>query len=61
MCIRDRSGIEPGKTLALLLCMVVIPCALMLVSYVLYKKHYKLDEDEYARICSELEARKAKA
>ena len=55
------SGIEPGKTLALLLCMVIIPCALMLVSYVLYKKHYKLDEDEYARICSELEARKAKA
>ena len=55
------SGIEPGKTLALLLCMVVIPCALMLVSYVLYKKYYKLDEDEYARICSELEARKAKA
>ena len=55
------SGIEPGKTLALLLCMVIIPCALMLVSYVLYKKYYKLDEDEYARICSELEARKAKA
>lgn len=55
------SGIEPGKTLALLLCMVIIPCALMLVSYVLYRKHYKLDEDEYARICSELEARKAKA
>ena len=55
------SGIEPGKTLALLLCMVVIPCALMLVSYVLYKKHYKLNEDEYARICAELEARKAKA
>ena len=55
------SGIEPGKTLALLLCMVIIPCSLMLVSYVLYKKHYKLDEDEYARICSELEARKAKA
>ena len=55
------SGIEPGKTLALLLCMVIIPCTLMLVSYVLYKKHYMLDEDEYARICSELEARKAKA
>lgn len=54
------SGIEPGKTLALLLCMVIIPCVLMLTSYVLYKKHYKLDEDEYARICAELEARKAK-
>ena len=51
-------GIEPGKTLALLVCMVVIPCALMLISYLLYKKHYKLDEDEYSRICSELEARK---
>ena len=55
------SGIEPGKTLALLLCMVIIPCTLMLTSYVLYKKHYQLDEDEYARICAELEARKAKA
>ena len=55
------SGIEPGKTLALLLCMVIIPCTLMLTSYVLYKKHCKLDEDEYARICAELEARKAKA
>ncbi len=52
------SGIEPGKTLALLLCMVIIPCALMLVSYVLYKKHYKLDEDEYERICCEIAARK---
>ena len=53
-------GIEPGKTLALLLCMTVIPCVLMLVSYFLYKKHYKLDEDEYERICTELCARKAK-
>lgn len=54
-------GIAPGQTLALLLCMAIIPCVLMLTSYVLYKKHYKLDEDEYARICAELEARKAKA
>lgn len=55
------SGIEPGKTLALLVCMVVIPCVLMLLSYLLYKKHYTLDEDEYSRICTELEARKEKA
>lgn len=54
-------GIAPGQTLALLLCMAIIPCVLMLTSYVLYKKHYKLDEDEYTRICAELEARKAKA
>ena len=41
--------------------MVVIPCVLMLLSYFLYKKHYKLDEDEYSRICDELEARKQQA
>ena len=55
------SGIEPGKTLALLICMAVIPCVFMLSSYFLYKKHYKLDEDEYKRICDEIEERKAKA
>ncbi len=55
------SGIASWQTLALLLCMAIIPCALMLTSYVLYKKRYKLDEDEYVRICAELEARKAKA
>ena len=54
-------GISSGNTLALLLCMILIPCLLMLISYLLYKKHYKLDEAEYARICYELEARKAKA
>lgn len=51
-------GIAPGQTLALLLCMAIIPCVLMLVSFMLYRKHYKLDEDEYARICAELAARK---
>lgn len=55
------NGIASWQTLALLLCMAIIPCVLMLASYVLYKKHYKLDEDEYTRICAELEARKAKA
>ena len=54
------SGIEPAKTLALLICMAAIPCALMLIAYFLYKKHYKLDEEEYDRICEELCARKAK-
>ena len=55
------NGIEPGKPLALLICMVVIPCVLMLLSYILYKNHYKLDEEEYERICGELEARKHNA
>ena len=55
------NGIEPGKPLALLICMVVIPCVLMLLSYILYKNHYKLDEEEYEHICLELEARKHNA
>ena len=55
------NGIEPGKPLALLICMVVIPCVLMLLSYVLYKNYYKLDEEEYNHICLELEARKHNA
>ena len=31
----------------------------MLLSYFMYKKHYKLDEDEYDRICREIAERKA--
>jgi Na+/melibiose symporter-like transporter len=31
----------------------------MVVSYVLYVKHYKLDEPEYDRICAQLKARRA--
>ena len=53
-----RMMTQPGKTLALLLCMVIIPCVLMLLSYFLYKKHYRLDEDEYERICGEIAVRK---
>ena len=40
--------------------MTVLPCALMFLSYILYKRRYKLDEAEYDRICAELEARKAR-
>lgn len=39
---------------ALLLFMTVVPCIPMILSYFLYKKHYKLDEEEYDRICKEL-------
>ena len=51
------SGVGHGQTLGLLLCMTVLPWALMLTSYFLYKKHYKLDEEEYDRICAELAAK----
>lgn len=52
------SGVENGQSLGLLLCMTILPCALMLISNFLYQKKYKLDETEYARICQELEQRK---
>ena len=52
------SGVDLGQSLGLLLCMTILPCALMLLSNFLYQKKYKLDETEYARICKELEERK---
>ena len=52
-------GVERGQSVGLLLVMTVLPCLLMLISYVLYQKHYRLDEGEYAHICQELEQRKA--
>ena len=52
------SGIQGNQSGGLLLCMVVIPFALMLLSYVLYRKHYILDEAEYERICRVIAERK---
>ena len=49
-------GVGDGQRLGLLLCMTVLPCALMLLSNWLYQKKYKLDEAEYERICKVLEA-----
>ena len=54
------AGIQGNQSSGLLLCMVVIPYVLMLASYLLYRKHYILDEEEYDRICREIEARKAR-
>ncbi|MBE5950593.1 MAG: MFS transporter [Lachnospiraceae bacterium] len=52
------SGVERGQTLGMLIFMTVLPCALMLISYFLYKKKYTLDEAEYDRICKEIAAKK---
>ncbi len=54
------AGIQGNQSTGLLLCMVVLPYVLMLASYLLYRKHYILDEEEYDRICREIEARKAR-
>lgn len=50
-------GVQDGQSLGLLICMTILPCALMLISNALYQKNYKLDEEEYNRICKEIENR----
>ena len=47
------------QSLGLLLVMVVVPLVLLVITYILYIRHYKLDEPEYDRICAELKARRA--
>lgn len=54
----QQSGVTYRQSTGLLITMTVIPCALMLISYFLYKKKYKLDEEEYERICGELQKEK---
>ncbi len=51
-------GVHPGQSVGLLAVMTVLPCLLMFLSYILYKKRYTLDEAEYERICAALKARK---
>lgn len=51
------SGVSAGQNWGLLLCMTIIPCTLMLISYFLYQKKYTLDEAEYERICKEIASR----
>ena len=52
------ASIQGNQSGGLLLCMVVIPFVMMLVSYLLYRKHYILDEEEYERICQVIAERK---
>jgi len=52
------SQVQGNQKTGLLLCITVVPLAFMLASYFLYRKHYKLDEAEYDRICAELTTRK---
>ncbi len=49
-----QSGVLSWQSTGLLVMMTVLPCALLLISYFLYQKKYKLDEDEYDRICENL-------
>ncbi|MBR4179552.1 MAG: MFS transporter [Treponema sp.] len=44
------------QSVGMLLFMVFVPLVLLLISYLLYVRFYKLDEEQYAQILSELEA-----
>ena len=52
-------NIGNGQSIGMLLFMVIVPFVLLLTSYLLYVRFYKLDEDKYAEIISELENQKA--
>ena len=54
-------GVHHSQSAGLLLVMTILPFVLMYLSYRLYQKRYKLDEDEYNRICEEIRTRQAEA
>ena len=51
-------GVTHGQSMGLLLVMIVLPLVLLVTTYLLYMKHYKLDEPEFDRICAELKVRR---
>ena len=51
------AGVDKGQTTGLLLVMVILSLLLLVVSYLIYQKKYKIDEEEYDRICAELAKR----
>ena len=51
-------NIASGQAVGMLLFMTLVPFVLLLISYLLYIRFYKLDEDKYAQILSELENRR---
>jgi melibiose permease/lactose/raffinose/galactose permease len=53
-------AVPGGKALALLACLALIPAAVALGGYWIYKKKFRLDESTYEGILRDLEARKAR-
>ncbi len=52
------AGAEGDMSVKLAICMAIIPIVLLVVALIILKKKDKIDEDEYARIVAEIEARK---
>ena len=53
------SGVGPKQSASLLAAMSALPCILMFASYLVYRRKYILDEEEYERIVKEIEKRNA--
>lgn len=52
------ASVGNGQTNGLLFAMTILPCALMILSAVLYRKKYILNEEKFDEICAELAAKK---
>ena len=50
-------NVGKGQSVGMLLFMVIVPFVLLLISYFLYIRFYKLDEEKYSQILKELENR----
>lgn len=55
------ANVQGSQRLGLLLCITVVPFIFMFVSYLLYIKHYRLDEDYYNEICRKISVAKETA
>ena len=53
------SNVQKSQSTGLLRAMTLVPLAVMLAAFFLYRAKYKLDEPEYERICQELESRRS--
>lgn len=52
------NSVGNGQIIGLLVSMTVVPCALMIISYFIYKNKYILDEEKYDEICEVLAQRR---
>lgn len=51
-------SVPGGQSAALLACMTLIPAALLVISYVIYRKKYTITEEAYERMTREIAARR---
>ena len=53
------ASVPSGKSAALLVCMTVIPAALLLAAYFIYRVKYTITEESYEAMVRDIEARRA--